>query len=184
MGPRVRCETTAGAFVVELSEQMPITSGNFLNLVDNGFYDGLSFHRVIDGFMLQFGCPHSKDPRSQAAGTGGPAPGSAFTTLDGKEQKRDGGGNIKDEFVTRDSNKPYTLSMANTGQPNSGGSQFFINTVHNAFLDWFDRSTPSQHPVFGTVVEGKEVINAISKVQTDANDKPKTPVVMTKMSRA
>ena len=66
--------------------------------------------------------------------------------------------------------------MANTGQPNSGGSQFFINTVHNSFLDWFDDSTESQHPVFGKVVKGIEVIMAINHVRCDQDDRPLTPV--------
>ena len=68
--------------------------------------------------------------------------------------------------------------MANTGQPNSGGSQFFINTVHNSFLDFFDKSTPSQHPVFGRVIEGQDVITAINNTRTDRNDRPTTPVRM------
>jgi len=66
--------------------------------------------------------------------------------------------------------------MANTGQPNSGGSQFFINTVHNSFLDWFDKSTPSQHPVFGKVISGQDVITAINHTKTDQDDRPVTPV--------
>jgi cyclophilin family peptidyl-prolyl cis-trans isomerase len=82
--------------------------------------------------MLQFGCPYSKDPKSSRAGTGGPNGGTSFTTPDGKTIKRDGGGNIPDEFAVKLSNEPGTLSMANTGQPNSGGSQFFVNTVSGA----------------------------------------------------
>jgi cyclophilin family peptidyl-prolyl cis-trans isomerase len=73
------------------------------------------------------------------------------------------------------SNEPFTFSMANTGAPNSGGSQFFINTVHNSFLDWFDKSTESQHPVFGKVVEGQDIIMAINNCKTQ-NDNPVTPV--------
>lgn len=65
--------------------------------------------------------------------------------------------------------------MANTGQPMSGGSQFFINTAHNAFLDWFDKSSPSAHPVFGKVVSGMDVINAINKAKTK-NDRPLQPI--------
>jgi peptidylprolyl isomerase len=76
------------------------------------------------------------------------------------------------------SNEIGTLSMANTGQKNSGGSQFFVNTVHNSFLDWFDRSTDSQHPVFGKVISGMDVVKAIEKVATDDNDRPKVPVVV------
>jgi len=181
--PRVvECNTTHGTFRIELFDHMPITSGNFVDLVESGFYNGMTFHRVIDGFMCQFGCPHSKDPKSQMAGTGGPAPGSSFKTLKGETLKRNAGGNIPDENISKDTNAPGTISMANTGQPNSGGSQFFINTVHNKFLDWFDNSTPSKHPVFGKVTAGYEVIEKISKVKKDRNDKPIEPVVMTSMT--
>ena len=131
-------------------DQLPITSSNFADLAKTGFYDGLTFHRVIQGFMCQFGCPNSKDPKSPRAGTGGPPPGSTFTTPDGTTIERKGG-NIPDELVGELSNEVGTISMANTGAPNSGGSQFFLNTKHNAFLDYFDNSTPSKHPVFGKV---------------------------------
>jgi peptidylprolyl isomerase len=67
------------------------------------------------------------------------------------------------------------LSMANTGQPNSGGSQFFINTVHNAYLDWFSPGQ-SKHPVFGRVIEGMDVVQKIGSTKTDANDRPIEPV--------
>lgn len=145
--PIVTMDTSEGIIKVEIFlEQMPITAKNFLDLATSGFYDGLHFHRVIPGFMLQFGCPHSKDPKSPRAGTGGPPHGT-----------------IQDEFLAnaKFSNEVGTLSMANTGRPNSGGSQFFINTAHNGFLDWFDGSTPSKHPVFGKVVEGMDVVKKI-----------------------
>jgi cyclophilin family peptidyl-prolyl cis-trans isomerase len=86
----------------------------------------------------------SARPNSPRAGTGGPS-----------------WGDIKDEFTAKLSNEPMTLSMANTGRPNTGGAQFFINTAHNKFLDWFDRSTPSAHPVFGKIIEGMDVIKKI-----------------------
>jgi cyclophilin family peptidyl-prolyl cis-trans isomerase len=114
-----------------------------VRLAREGFYDGLHFHRVIPNFMLQFGCPHSKDPNSMRAGTGGP------------------GYNIQDEFAVKLSNEPFTLSMANTGQPNSGGSQFFINTVHNDYLDWFNPRTQSKHPVFGKITAGQDTIKKL-----------------------
>ena len=128
--------------------------------------------------MCQFGCPHSKDPNSARAGTGGPPPGSSFTTPDGAEIKRDAGGNIPDELVAELSNEPMTLSMANTGQPNSGGSQIFINTKHNDFLDYFNPATPSKHPVFGKVVDGEDVVKAIEGTRTGQGDKPVEPVVV------
>ena len=148
----------------------------------SSYYNGLHFHRVIPNFMNQFGCPHSRDPNSGKAGTGGPTGGTSYTLPDGKVITRDAGGNIPDEFrgnpdCPKISNEPGTFSMANTGQPNSGGSQFFINTVHNSFLDFFDKSTPSQHPVFGKVIEGMDIVLAINSTQTDRNDRPTTPVM-------
>ena len=165
--PTAVCETSLGTFKVELFvDKMPITANNWLELARSGFYDGLHFHRVIDNFMIQFGCPHSKDPKSARAGTGqGPK------------------GSIKDEHPANAklSNEPGTLSMANTGRPNSGSCQFFINTVHNAFLDFFTPG-PSKHPVFGKVVEGMDVVNKIGKTPTNSSDRPATPVQMIKVT--
>ena len=108
---KVKLETTQGDVVIQLYEEMPITSGNFKKLVSEGFYDGVIFHRVIDGFMIQGGDP-------EGTGMGGP------------------GYKIKDEFTNTDldKNDRGTISMANAG-PNTGGSQFFINLVNNNFLD-------------------------------------------------
>lgn len=161
--PTAVLETSKGTIKAELFlEQMPVTAGNFIKLAEDGFYDGLHFHRVIANFMLQFGCPHSKDPKSPRAGTGGPPHG-----------------NIADEHPAdfKASNEPGTFSMANTGAPNSGGSQFFINTKHNDFLDWFSAG-PSKHPVFGKVIEGMDVVTAIENGPTDARDNPQEPVKM------
>merc|ERR550514_1042395 len=92
-------KTTKGDFKAELySDKLPITAGNFADLAKTGFYDGLTFHRVIRGFMCQFGCPHSKDPKSPRAGTGGPEPGSTYTTPDGTTITRVGG-KIPDEYT-------------------------------------------------------------------------------------
>ncbi|GAB5369822.1 hypothetical protein AAMO2058_001439300 [Amorphochlora amoebiformis] len=177
--PKVEFKTTEGTFVVEVfSDLMPYTAANFVGLVKDKFYDGLTFHRVISGFMLQFGCPYSKDPTSRRAGTGGPKGGTKFAGFDGKTYSRLSDGCIKDELTAKISNKPFTLSMANTGQANSGGSQFFINTVHNSYLDWFDKRSESKHPVFGQVVSGDDVIRKIEKVRTDRSDKPLKPVVV------
>ncbi len=117
-------------------------------------------------------CPNSANPQSPIAGTGGPPGNTQYTLPDGSVIQRDGGGNIPDELVGEISNEVGTISMANTGAPNSGGSQFFLNTKHNAFLDYFDNSTPSKHPVFGKVVEGMEVVKEIEGVPTDGRDKP------------
>lgn len=128
--------------------------------------------------MLQFGCPYSKDPKSSRAGTGNPPPKSQFKNLGtGEMMTRASDGGIPDEFTAKISNEPGTFSMANTGQPNSGGSQFFINTEHNSPLDFFSPGD-SKHPVFGRVTGGMDVVMKISKVATDRDDKPKTPVVM------
>ena len=135
----------------------------------------------------QFGCPHSRNPKSSRAGTGGPPPNSTFTNLaTGTTVTRDAReGCVPDEFIDKTSNDIGTLSMANTGQKNSGGSQFFVNTVHNDFLDhWRSDLSPSQHPVFGRVVDGMDVVKAIERVQTDGGDNPKTPVTMIKVSIA
>ena len=167
-----------GTFKAELyTDKMPISCGNFIDLANSGFYDGIHFHRVIPNFMNQFGCPHAKDASSNRAGTGGPAPNTTFKSCDGKTITRQGG-NIPDELVGEISNEPGTISMANTGQPNSGGSQFFLNTVHNSFLDYFDAKTPSAHPVFGKVVAGMDVVSAIEGVKTGPGDRPVEPVTV------
>jgi cyclophilin family peptidyl-prolyl cis-trans isomerase len=163
--PIATLETSLGNIKVELFvDQMPVTAGNFVNLAKSGFYDGLHFHRVINGFMLQFGCPHSKDPSSSRAGTGDSPNGT-----------------IQDEHAARLSNEPGTLSMANTGRPNSGSCQFFINTVHNSYLDWFTPGA-SKHPVFGKVIEGMDVVKKIESTKTGAGDRPVTPVKMNKVT--
>ncbi len=108
MNKTVLLETNLGDIKIQLYDDMPITAGNFEKLVKDGFYDGVIFHRVIDGFMIQGGDP-------TGTGTGGP------------------GYTIKDEFKGHKNNRG-TISMANAG-PNTGGSQFFINLVDNNFLD-------------------------------------------------
>ena len=177
--PVAKFKTSKGDFDVELfMDKMPITCSNFVDLSKTGFYDGLTFHRVIKNFMCQFGCPNSIDPMSPRAGTGGPPGGTAFSLPDGSTVTRDAGGNIPDELIGEMSNEPGTISMANTGMPNSGGSQFFLNTVHNKFLDYFDPSTPSAPPVFGKVVEGMDVVSAIESSKTMPGDRPVEPVTV------
>ena len=159
--PTATFNTSLGSFKAEIfTDSMPVTSANFISLAKGGFYDGLHFHRVIARFMIQFGCPHSSDPFSQFAGTGGPPHG-----------------NIADEFLdgAKFSNQPGTLSMANTGRPNSGGSQFFINVADNSYLDWFNPATPSKHPVFGKIIDGLDVVQQIEGTPCNQS-KPLTPV--------
>ncbi len=148
--------TSMGNIVIKMHDDMPITTGNFVKLCNEGFYDGVIFHRVIEDFMIQGGDP-------DGTGMGGP------------------GYTIEDEFGHGHSNVRGTISMANTGRPHSGGSQFFINVVDNTYLDREDPKTPYAHPVFGTVISGMEVADAISKVKTDFNDKPVKDVVIERM---
>ena len=143
---KVKLETNHGDIVIELYGDMPITTGNFEKLVGEGFYNGVIFHRIIDGFMIQGGDP-------EGTGMGGP------------------GYEIKDEFVPGHSNVRGTISMANAG-PNTGGSQFFINLVDNTSLDYDKEPLSSKHPAFGEVVEGMDIIDKISKVQVDGSDRP------------
>merc|ERR1712054_122 len=150
-------------------DQTPVTVSNFVDLANKGFYEGVHFHRVIPGFMNQFGCPNAKDPQSRRAGTGGPPDGTFKNLKTGATERRSNGGNIKDENISRDTNAPGTLSMANTGRPNSGGSQFFINVADNRNLDWFSPGQ-SKHPVFGKITSGMDVVVAISKVKTRADN--------------
>ena len=129
----------------------PISCENFEKLVKQGFYDGLIFHRVISGFMIQGGCP-------DGTGMGGP------------------GWNIKGEFLANGvpNNLKHTrgvLSMARAQNPNSAGSQFFIMHADAPYLD-------GQYAAFGKVVSGIEVVDEIASVATDYADKPTTPQVM------
>jgi len=107
----VSIRTNMGDIVIELRDDMPITTGNFRNLVQQGVYDGTIFHRVIDGFMIQGGDP---------TGTGYGDP--SLPT-------------IQDEFTDNNENNKGTVAMANKGSPNTGSSQFFINLVNNNYLD-------------------------------------------------
>jgi len=142
----VRMTTSAGEILIGLyTEDCPETTGNFLKLVDDGFYNGLHFHRVIKDFMIQGGCPHSRDPNNGRAGTGGP------------------GWKIPCEpsALAKRHDRPGLFSMANAG-PNTGGSQFFLTTVPTPWLD-------GNHAVFGEVIEGMENVHRIEncKVKTE-----------------
>ena len=141
-----------GTIKVELNpNEVPITVENFVKLAKSGFYNGLTFHRVIKGFMIQGGCPKGN-------GTGGP------------------GYEIKGEFAANGvqnniSHKRGVISMARAYDPNSAGSQFFIMHKDGTFLD-------GQYAAFGETVEGIEVVDKVASVRTSPNDKPLTPVVI------
>ncbi len=129
----------------------PNTVRNFISLIQKGFYNGLTFHRVIRGFMLQGGCP-------EGTGTGGP------------------GYHIKGEFTGNGFDNPIkhtrgVLSMARAMNPNSAGSQFFIMHQDSPHLD-------GQYAAFGKVIEGLDVVDYIAASPTDFRDKPTTPVVI------
>jgi len=165
MNPVAVFDTSLGEFKMELFvDKSPITAGNFKKLVEGGFYDGTRFHRVIKNFMNQGGDPLSKDLSMQAKwGTGNP------------------GYVIEDEFIEGLSNVRGSISMANSG-PNSGGSQFFINVVDNVNLDWNKPPQQSKHPVFGKVVSGMEVVDAINSVKTGLGDIPIEEVLIKKIT--
>ena len=150
MPKKVLLETSEGNITIELYNDMPITAGNFESLVRKGIYDGIIFHRIIDGFMIQGGDP---------TGTGYGDPSIP---------------KIKDEFTHAGGNKNNrgTISMANSG-PNTGSSQFFINLIDNNFLD-------PKHPAFGKVIGGMDVVDKIAKVETDSSDKPLKDVTIIK----
>lgn len=129
----------------------PVTVENFVNLIKEGFYDGLTFHRIISGFMIQGGCPNGN-------GTGGP------------------GHTIKGEFsmngVKNDlKHTPGVLSMARAMDPDSAGSQFFIMHKTSPHLD-------GQYAGFGQVIEGMDVVNKLAEVATDYSDAPLEKQVM------
>jgi cyclophilin family peptidyl-prolyl cis-trans isomerase len=149
-------KTNMGDITIELyAEKTPKTVENFVKLASGGFYEGVKFHRIIEGFMNQTGDPLTKDDSLIGQwGTGGP------------------GYQFEDEFVEDLSNTIGTLSMANSG-PGTNGSQFFINTGDNVFLD-------GKHTVFGQVTEGMDVVIEISSVETTGSpfDRPKSPVVI------
>jgi len=154
-------KTNKGDIEIELFlEKSPITAGNFLKLAEEGFYNETKFHRVISNFMIQGGDPTSIGDDTSLYGKGGP------------------GYTIEDEFMEGFSNVRGTISMANTGQANSGGSQFFINLADNSNLDFNKEPLSSKHPVFGRVVSGMEVVDLIAGVQTGANDIPIDPVII------
>jgi peptidylprolyl isomerase len=147
--------TSQGDITIELLEQdAPNTVANFVKLATDKFYDGTRFHRVIADFMIQGGDPLSKDDSQMSVwGTGGP------------------GYRFPDEIHAHNQNARGTIAMANAG-PNTNGSQFFINTADNNFLD-------TKHTVFGTVVAGMETVDAIGNCETSPNDRPLTPITIT-----
>ena len=143
---RATLHTNHGAIDVELfDDDAPKTVGNFVSLVRRGFYDGLTFHRVIPDFMIQGGCPE---------GTGRGGPGYTFED------------EINEHKVVRGA-----LAMANAG-PNTNGSQFFVVTTEAA--PWLD----GKHTVFGRVTEGQDVVDTISELPRDANDRPRESAVI------
>ena len=145
-------KTSLGEIKIELySDRVPQTAGNFAKLAEEKFYDGIKFHRIISGFMIQGGDPLTKDDSQKNLwGTGGP------------------GYKFNDEPFEGDYSRG-TIAMANSG-PNTNGSQFFI--MHQ------DYPLPPQYVIFGKVLEGMEVVDAIAALETDAGDRPLNPPVI------
>jgi peptidyl-prolyl cis-trans isomerase B (cyclophilin B) len=144
VNPKVEMETSKGKIVIELSAQKaPETVKNFLNYVETKFYDGTIFHRVIPNFMIQ---------------------GGGFTS---EMKRKDGGTPIKNEADNGLKNDRGTLAMARTADPHSATAQFFINTVNNDFLNHKSKTQKGWgYAVFGKVIDGMDVIDAISAVKT------------------
>ena len=142
--PKVEMETSKGKFVIELlPEKAPETVKNFLNYVDAKYYDGTIFHRVIPKFMIQ---------------------GGGFTS---DMKKKSAGAPIKNEADNGLKNDRGTIAMARTGDPHSAAAQFFINSVDNAFLNHKSKTQQGWgYVVFGKVISGMDVIDAISSVKT------------------
>lgn len=196
-------ESEKGTFKAELfDDQMPITVGNIIDLIEQKYYDGLYIHRVAKDYCVQFGCPYAIRPytewtedgdalgldfgqlqggeeeEGEDVGSGAAPPETTFQACNGAEHTRDEYGNIEDEFVKGLSNIAGTLSMANSGDPDTGGSQFFINVKDNTHLDWFNGKSESAHPVFGKIIEGyEEVIKTIEQVEVKA-EQPVEPIKM------
>jgi cyclophilin family peptidyl-prolyl cis-trans isomerase len=145
-------KTNKGDIVIEFFDTLaPNTVNNFVKLAKEGFYDGVKFHRIIGNFMIQGGDPLTKDEtKKHMWGTGGP------------------GYKFDDEIGPANNNGPGTISMANSGR-NTNGSQFFINTADNSFLN-------PKHTAFGQVVKGMETVAAIASVRTNGSDQPLEPV--------
>ena len=164
--PRVALETSKGKIVIELdAAKAPNTTENFLSYVRSGFYDGTIFHRVIDNFMIQGGGFKADMTQKQAK-----AP-------------------IQNEADNGLKNDKYTVAMARTNDPHSASSQFFINTKDNAFLNHSGKSLQGWgYAVFGKVVEGFDVVDAIGKTPTTTKsgfqDVPATTVTITKATVA
>lgn len=149
--PKAAIETSKGRIVIELyRNEAPKTVENFVKLAQQGFYNGLIFHRVIPGFMIQTGDP---------TGTGGGGPGYTFEDEVSPALRHDG---------------PGVVSMANRG-PDTNGSQFFITL---AATNWLD----GKHTIFGRVIEGQAVVEQIAAVERDAQDRPRTAVVMKRVT--
>ena len=160
----VTLHTNKGDITIEFFEkQTPNTVANFVKLAKEGFYDGVKFHRVIKGFMIQGGDPLSKDDsKINLWGTGGPGYSFADELGRGNENNR---------------NDVGTISMANSG-PNTNGSQFFINVVSNNFLD-------TKHVVFGKVMSGMDIVKEIENMPTllpGIADRPASAVVIENIS--
>jgi dolichyl-diphosphooligosaccharide--protein glycosyltransferase len=161
----VTVNTTLGSFTVTLEPTWaPIAAANFAALARCGFYDGITFHRVVSGFVIQAGDPNTRDNQGDFEGLGTGGPGYGFPI------------ELPAEGLAYD---PYAVAMANTGAPNSNGSQFFI-----ALTDIDARLPGRTYSLLGTVTAGREVVDAIGAVEVVALGVPVDPVVINDMEVA
>ena len=175
--------TSQGDIRIKLFPKLaPLAVENFLTHAKEGYYNGVTFHRVIDGFMIQTG-----DPKGD--GTGGQS------IWHDKDKTKDAGTGFKNEISPYLYNIRGSLAMANTGQPNSNGSQFFINQsttdysaklptssypkkIIEAYKNGGNPSLDGKHPVFGQVIDGMDVVDSIAKAEKDEKDKPTTTITI------
>ncbi|MEI8032613.1 MAG: peptidylprolyl isomerase [Chlorobiaceae bacterium] len=154
MPEQLTIKTSLGEITISLYDNTPLHRDNFLKRVGEKFYDGIRFHRVIEGFMIQTGDPLSRFEEKRAMhGTGGPSE------------------RIPAEILNPNKKGTVAAARDNNPQKASSGSQFYINQADNAFLD-------GQYTVFGVVEEGMDVVEKIAAVRTDPNDNPLVPVVI------
>ncbi len=159
-GTKVLLQTSVGNITLQLRNDKPITTANFINIVNHGWYDSTTFHRVIAGFMIQGGGISQSIPP------------------------------IADEIGSNNHNTAYTITMAKTSQPNSATSEFFINVADNSHITYQDGTTfDGTYSVFGRVIDGQNIVNAIANAPVTANpnmqnemSNPVNPVTITKAS--
>ncbi len=187
----VRCETDSGSFLIQMQPELaPHHVGNFTHLARAGFFDGLYFHRVVPGFVIQGGDPNTRNAERRDDGTGGPtladvlgpqeraAVQAASRVLEERGYvglDLTGPARLRAEFSPTAEHQRGTLSMARSQDPNSAGSQFFVCVADAPALD-------NKYSIFGQVVAGMDAVDRIVGAQRDAGDNPVVPIRIIKMT--